>query len=151
MLSEIQQARRGTKRKQVAFLWEGGYGKCSRFETCLVLSSTQREKLYKMLETLQVTLRSDDRELVAKQLLKRVMQLFLPAADALLEMIVIHLPSPAKAQKYRVENLYTGASELVCLCDTFLCKGTLNISRLRLFGASSSSSFTCIDVTGSYE
>jgi len=32
----------------------------------------------------------------------------LPADEALLEMMVLHLPSPAKAQKYRVENLYTG-------------------------------------------
>merc|ERR1711937_512372 len=32
----------------------------------------------------------------------------LPAHDALLEMMVLHLPSPAKAQNYRYENLYTG-------------------------------------------
>jgi hypothetical protein len=32
----------------------------------------------------------------------------LPAADCLLEMIVHHLPSPLVAQKYRVENLYSG-------------------------------------------
>ena len=28
--------------------------------------------------------------------------------QALLEMMIWHLPSPAKAQKYRVENLYEG-------------------------------------------
>ena len=39
---------------------------------------------------------------------KRVMQIWLPASDALLEMMIFHLPSPAKAQKYRVENLYVG-------------------------------------------
>jgi len=37
-----------------------------------------------------------------------VMQKWLPAHESLLEMIVLQLPSPAKAQKYRVENLYTG-------------------------------------------
>jgi len=36
------------------------------------------------------------------------MRKFLPAAEAILEMIVIHLPSPLQAQKYRVENLYEG-------------------------------------------
>ena len=36
------------------------------------------------------------------------MQTWLPASDALLEMMIFHLPSPAKAQKYRVENLYDG-------------------------------------------
>merc|ERR1712160_89353 len=33
---------------------------------------------------------------------------WLPAHDALLEMLVQHLPSPAAAQKYRVDSLYTG-------------------------------------------
>jgi len=36
------------------------------------------------------------------------MQKWLPASDALIEMIIDHLPSPRVAQKYRVENLYTG-------------------------------------------
>ncbi|KAK0455903.1 P-loop containing nucleoside triphosphate hydrolase protein [Armillaria borealis] len=37
-----------------------------------------------------------------------VMRKFLPAGDSLLEMIVINLPSPATAQRYRVETLYEG-------------------------------------------
>lgn len=36
------------------------------------------------------------------------MRKWLPAGDALLQMIVIHLPSPVTAQKYRVEMLYEG-------------------------------------------
>jgi elongation factor 2 len=36
------------------------------------------------------------------------MRHFLPAGEALLEMIVINLPSPKTAQKYRVEALYKG-------------------------------------------
>ena len=43
-----------------------------------------------------------------KPLLKRCMQKWLPAHDALLEMLVQHLPSPRAAQKYRVSSLYTG-------------------------------------------
>ena len=35
------------------------------------------------------------------------MQTWLPAADALLGMICNFLPSPAVAQRYRVENLYS--------------------------------------------
>ncbi len=31
-----------------------------------------------------------------------------PNTQALLEMMIWHLPSPAKAQRYRVENLYEG-------------------------------------------
>jgi hypothetical protein len=36
------------------------------------------------------------------------LQTWLPASDALLEMIIYHLPSPAFAQKYRVDTLYEG-------------------------------------------
>jgi elongation factor 2 len=36
---------------------------------------------------------------------------WLPAADALLMMIVQHLPPPTKAQQYRAENLYTGPQD----------------------------------------
>lgn len=50
--------------------------------------------------------------------MKRIMQAWLPASEALLEMMIWHLPSPAIAQKYRVENLYevrsvSGASPFV--------------------------------------
>ncbi|KAJ6419700.1 hypothetical protein OIU84_029759 [Salix udensis] len=43
---------------------------------------------------------------MAKPLMKRVMQTWLPASSALLEMMIFHLPSPATAQRYRVENLF---------------------------------------------
>jgi elongation factor 2 len=40
--------------------------------------------------------------------MKRAMQIWINAADTLLSMIVMKLPSPRQAQKYRVENLYEG-------------------------------------------
>ncbi|CAL1694020.1 unnamed protein product [Somion occarium] len=46
--------------------------------------------------------------IINKVLLKVIMRKFLPAGDSLLEMIVINLPSPATAQRYRVETLYEG-------------------------------------------
>lgn len=36
------------------------------------------------------------------------MRSWLPAGEALLQMIAIHLPSPVVAQKYRMEMLYEG-------------------------------------------
>lgn len=42
------------------------------------------------------------------------MRKFLPAADALLEMMVFHLPSPITAQKYRAETLYEGPPDDEC-------------------------------------
>ncbi|KAK9275653.1 hypothetical protein L1049_022920 [Liquidambar formosana] len=73
--------------------------------TCM---TDQKDKLWVMLQKLGVTLKADDKDLTGKPLMKRVMQNWLPASDALLEMMIFHLPSPATAQKYRVENLYEG-------------------------------------------
>jgi len=73
-----------------------------------------KAKYEKMLETLGVNLTSDEKDLAGKPLLKTVMRKFLPAADALLEMIVLHLPSPASAQKYRGSTLYEGPEDDEC-------------------------------------
>ena len=61
-----------------------------------------------LLEKLEIKLTSDEKDLEGKALLKVVMRKFLPAADALLEMMILHLPSPVTAQKYRMETLYEG-------------------------------------------
>lgn len=42
------------------------------------------------------------------------MRKWLPAGDALLQMIVIHLPSPVTAQRYRCEMLYEGPQDDAC-------------------------------------
>jgi elongation factor 2 len=39
------------------------------------------------------------------------MSKWLPAADCLMEMMILHLPSPQEAQKYRSEYLYEGPSD----------------------------------------
>lgn len=63
---------------------------------------------HKIIKRLGVKLNRDEKDLIEKKLLKRVMQKWLPAGDAVLEMIVCKLPSPAEAQKYRTEILYEG-------------------------------------------
>jgi elongation factor 2 len=68
----------------------------------------KKDKIEEMMTKLEITLKSDEKDLEGKQLLKTVMKKFLPAGEALLEMIVIHLPSPKTAQKYRAEALYEG-------------------------------------------
>jgi len=67
-----------------------------------------------MLQKLNVEVPKDAKDLVGKPLMKRVMQTWLPAAEALLGMIVNYLPSPIKAQRYRVENLYSGPMDDPC-------------------------------------
>jgi elongation factor 2 len=74
----------------------------------------KKDEIPKMLEKLDIQLKNEDKEKEGKALLKVVMQKFLPAADALLQMIVIHLPSPATAQNYRMENLYEGPHDDEC-------------------------------------
>jgi elongation factor 2 len=68
----------------------------------------KKDAIGPLLEKLEVKLASDERDLEGKKLLKVIMRKFLPAGDSLLEMIVINLPSPATAQRYRVETLYEG-------------------------------------------
>merc|ERR1711970_1129596 len=68
----------------------------------------KKEETEKLLATLKIKLTGDDKEKDGKQLLKVIMRTFLPAADALMEMMILHLPSPVTAQKYRAETLYEG-------------------------------------------
>jgi elongation factor 2 len=68
----------------------------------------KKDEIGPILDKLEIKLAADERELEGKPLLKAVMRRFLPAGEALLEMIVINLPSPATAQRYRVEALYEG-------------------------------------------
>jgi len=68
-----------------------------------------KKEIYEgMLPKLGITIPKESREEVGKPLLKVCMQEWLPAAQALLQMVCNHLPSPAVAQRYRVENLYSG-------------------------------------------
>ncbi|CAG8674424.1 26403_t:CDS:2, partial [Dentiscutata erythropus] len=74
----------------------------------------KKDEAANMIEKLDIKLTAEEREKEGKPLLKIVMRKFLPAAEALLEMIVIHLPSPVTAQKYRAEMLYEGPADDEC-------------------------------------
>jgi len=82
----------------------------------------KKEEVEALLKKLNIKLSVDDREKEGKALLKVVVRQWLPAGDALLQMIAIHLPSPVTAQKYRMEMLYEGplddeAATAVKNCD----------------------------------
>ncbi|KAF8337923.1 P-loop containing nucleoside triphosphate hydrolase protein [Cantharellus anzutake] len=70
--------------------------------------NSKKDEVLAVLDKLEVKLLQVEKDLEGKNLLKVIMRKFLPAGNALLEMIVIHLPSPTTAQKYRVETLYEG-------------------------------------------
>merc|ERR1712036_104728 len=86
------------------------------------IMNDDKEKYEKMMGSLGIVLKGDDRSLQGKPLMKRAMQIWINAADTLLSMIVTRLPSPRVAQKYRVENLYEGpqdddAAKAIRACD----------------------------------
>jgi len=72
------------------------------------IMNDEKEKYTKMMGTLGIVLKGDEKSLEGKPLMKRAMQVWINAADTLLSMIVLRLPSPKDAQKYRVQNLYEG-------------------------------------------
>merc|ERR1719191_805647 len=86
------------------------------------IMNDDKEKYEKMMTTLGIVLKGDEKALTGKPLMKRAMQIWINAADTLLSMIVMRLPSPRVAQKYRVENLYEGpmddeAASAIRACD----------------------------------
>lgn len=74
-------------------------------------SKGKSDELVALCGKLDIKITNEEKELPGKGLLKAAMRKFLPAADALMEMMVIHLPSPLTAQKYRAETLYEGPSD----------------------------------------
>ncbi|BFZ09948.1 hypothetical protein BsWGS_12988 [Bradybaena similaris] len=75
-----------------------------------------------LLEKLGFHLTPSDLELEGKEFMRATMKTWLPAADAMLDMIVLHLPSPVTAQTYRTELLYEGplddeAAEAMKACN----------------------------------
>lgn len=72
------------------------------FSNCMV---GKTDTVFKMIASLGVELSTEEKELQEKKLIKVIMQRWLNAADALLEMMILNLPSPVKSQAYRTEIL----------------------------------------------
>ncbi|KAL8563308.1 hypothetical protein ACOMHN_028831 [Nucella lapillus] len=66
------------------------------------------ETTCQLLDKLGLKLSAEEQERGGKDLMRTAMKRWLPAADALVEMVVTHLPSPVKAQDYRTACLYEG-------------------------------------------
>ncbi|ELU13261.1 hypothetical protein CAPTEDRAFT_217885 [Capitella teleta] len=71
----------------------------------------KEEELASVLTTLGIKLTSEESELNGKDLMRAVMRRWLPAGDAMVEVIVRHLPSAKEAQKYRTSVLYEGPED----------------------------------------
>jgi len=86
------------------------------FDAIMNFKKDQTEKLLSKLTTadgklVKDVLKPEEKELEGKPLMKVVMRSWLPAGEAMFQMIVIHLPSPVTAQKYRAELLYEGPQD----------------------------------------
>ena len=81
------------------------------FQVFDAIMNFKKEETKKLHEKLNIKLTSDEKDEEGKKLLKTTMRKWLPAGDALLQMITIHLPSPVQAQKYRMELLYEGPKD----------------------------------------
>merc|ERR1719419_701213 len=81
------------------------------FKVFDAIMNFKKDDTAKLIEKLDVKLDAEDKEKEGKPLLKAVMRRWLPAGEALLQMITIHLPSPVTAQKYRCELLYEGPGD----------------------------------------
>jgi len=95
------------------------------FDAIMNFKKEQTEKLLSKLTTadgrlVKNVLKPEEKELEGKPLMKVVMRSWLPAGEAMFQMIVIHLPSPVTAQKYRAELLYEGPH------DDAACMGIKN-------------------------
>ena len=78
------------------------------------VTTGKKEVYLPLLEKLGIKLTSEEMETQGKILMRNVMQKWLDASDALIEMIILHLPSPKVSQKYRTLYLYQGPMDDEC-------------------------------------
>ena len=88
---------------------------------CRATMNGEMEKVDKMLINLEISLKTEERQLQGKHLMKNVFQKWINAAEALLEMIILKLPSPIKAQKYRAAYLYEGPNDDATFKSIYNC------------------------------
>merc|ERR1712223_680610 len=88
------------------------------FDAIMNFKKEETDKLLDRLE-LKAKMKHEELALEGKPLMKAVMRNWLPAGDAMFQMIVIHLPSPVTAQKYRAAAHYEGpADDQSCVAMT---------------------------------
>lgn len=92
------------------------------FQVFDAIMNIKKDKTAQLVDKLGIKLGPDEKDLEGKALMKVFMRKWLPAGDTMLQMIVIHLPSPVTAQRYRMEMLYEGphddeAAVAIKTCD----------------------------------
>jgi elongation factor 2 len=110
------------------------------------IDKNNKEEYMSSIETLGIPLTSKDLEdKEPKQLMRKIMHSWIDMADALLEMVILQLPSPRTAQKYRTPYLYEGpiddeVAQSMMRCDPegptmmFVSKMVFDGTRFLAFG-----------------
>jgi elongation factor 2 len=85
--------------------------------------SSDGKYLVDILDALNIKLPAHELELSGIKLIRCVMSMWLPVAEAVVELVVDHLPSPKISQKYRADLLYKGEEmdkykESIMNCDS---------------------------------
>jgi len=80
-------------------------------QLCRATMNGEMDKVEKMTKSLNINMKADELKLQGKHLMKNVFQKWINASEALLEMIIMKLPSPVKAQAYRCGYLYEGPQD----------------------------------------
>lgn len=81
----------------------------------------------------------------SRSIMSNVMKRWLPAGEAMLHLIVLHLPSPVQAQVYRIQHLYEGPQDDQVACSMKACdpKGDVMIYISKKIPAQDGARFIC--------
>lgn len=82
------------------------------------------DEVQKLLSKIDIKLSADKLDasvLDSKTITSNIMKRWLPAGEAMLHLIVLHLPSPVQAQAYRIKYLYEGPQDDQVACSMKSC------------------------------
>ncbi|TNV83518.1 hypothetical protein FGO68_gene7440 [Halteria grandinella] len=78
------------------------------------MDSSSNELVDKMIKALDISLTQEQMQFVGTQKMKCIFQKWINMVDILIEIFVLQLPSPVKAQQYRAAYLYEGPISDAC-------------------------------------
>jgi len=106
------------------------------------------DELVTLISKLDIKLSADKLDVSVldnKTIMSNVMKRWLPAGEAMLHLIILHLPSPIQAQIYRIQYLYEGPQDDQVACSMKACdpNGEVMIYISKKIPAQDGSRFLC--------
>lgn len=78
------------------------------------IMSENIEEVLKITTSQDIKLSSEEKELRGKDMVRNIFMKWINAGNTIFEMIVMKLPSPREAQRYRTAQLYEGPQDDIC-------------------------------------